>query len=193
MTAFLKKHVNDGEDVYRIDFEDGSTVGVIFEHLFFDITEGKFIAINSDSQEFVGHEFAKVKDGKIVPVKVSKIYKDGKVTETFGPQAEGHLNFLTGGFITGNGGQIGLCNMFDFDTESMTFNAAKKAEDLEKYGSLNYQEFKDIVSQEFFDANSFSLFSVAFGKGLAKEEAFKAYLNRLAGCFFNNNIKGSGD
>ena len=128
-TGFFKS-CNDGLDVIRVEFEDGSNVGVIVEHLFFDITEGNFIAINSDSQQYVGHEFAKVSpEGKVTPVKVSRIFLDGKATETFAPQPRGYLNYLAGGFISGNDGQIALCNSLGFD--GMNFDAEKRRADLE--------------------------------------------------------------
>ena len=148
LTAFFKG--NEELDVVRVEFEDSSNVGVIVEHLFFDMTEGKFVAINSDSQEYVGHEFAKVTPEGVVPVKVSRIYLDGKAKESFAPQAEGHLNYLAGGFISGNDGQLGICNRFDFDTERMCYDKAKKAADLEKYGLLDYEDFGYVVSEDFF-------------------------------------------
>ncbi len=185
LTAFFKGS-NKELDVVRVEFEDGSNVGVIVEHLFFDMTEGKFIAINSDSQEYVGHEFAKVKvEGQIVPVKVSRIYLDGKTKETFAPQAEGYLNYLAGGVISGNDGQLGICNRFDFDTERMCYDTEKKAADLEKYGLIDYEDFKGIVSEEFFRNNHIYEFGVAFGKGLVSPEEFKAYLGKFAGYFFD--------
>ena len=180
LTVLYRNTVDDGADIIRVEFEDGSTVGVIYEHLFFDLTDGKFIAINSDNQEFVGHEFAKVKEDKVIPVKVSKIFKDGKAHETFAAQCSGYLNYLTGGLITGNDGQLGLCNMFDFDTENMTFDAAKKAEDLEKYGLYVYDPTKSVVSKEFFDNNHCEEFSVAFGKGLIDASYLKAYSKKFA-------------
>ena len=188
LTGFFKSN-NKELDVVRIEFEDGSNVGVIVEHLFFDMTEGKFIAINSDSQEYVGHEFAKVTpEGKVVPVKVSRIFLDGKATETFAPQAEGYLNYLAGGVISGNDGQLGICNRFDFD--GMKFDVEKRKADLKKYGRLDYEPFRGIVSKEFFDANHVDEFGVAFGKGLVSAEEFKAYLDKFAGYIFN---EGSGE
>ncbi len=183
LTVLYKNTVDDGTDIIRVEFEDGSTVGVIYEHLFFDLTEGRFVAINSDNQEFVGHEFAKVdSESKVIPVKVTKIFKDGKAHETFGAQGSGYLNFLTAGIISGNDGQLGLCNMFDFDTEKMTFDADKKAEDLEKYGLFDYENFKSVVSKEFFDNNHCEEFTVAFGKELIDANHLKAYLKKFASC-----------
>ncbi len=183
MTAFFKETPSDGLDVVRVEFEDGSNVGVIVEHLFFDLTEGKFIAINSDSQEYVGHEFAKVnKDGKVTPVKVSRIFKDGKATETYAPHT-GELNYLAGGFISGNDGQLAWCNRFEFDTESMTYDKDKRVADLVKYGRLEYEELREILSEDMFHANHLDELSVSIGKGLMSVEQLKAYLSKFTHCF----------
>ena len=192
LTGFFKNNVDEGLDIIRVEFEDGSNVGVIVEHLFFDLNEGKFIAINSDSQEYVGHEFAKVTpEGKVVPVKVSKIYNDGKAAQTFGPQPEGHWNYLAGGFISGNDGQLGMCNMFDFNTNAMTYDAEKKAEDLVTYGKLSYDVFDGIISRSTFYSNHFDECSVAFGKGLARCDDFRAYIAKFAGYFFDEGSRGT--
>ena len=184
LTAFFKRSFKDGINSIRIEFEDNSSVGVIAEHLFFDLTLGKFVAVNSDSVDYVGHDFAKVNnEGNVIPVKVSKIYNAEKVTEAYAPQAEGHLNFLANGFISGNDGQLGLCNRFDFDIQKMLYNPDKKAKDLAKYGELDYNDFKNIISKDFFYKNHFEEFSVAFAKGLMSKNEFKAYLEKFAHCF----------
>ena len=178
LTAFFKG--NEELDVVRVEFEDGSNVGVIVEHLFFDMTEGKFIAINSDSQEYVGHEFAKVTPEGVVPVKVSRIYLDGRAKESFAPHT-GELNYLAGGFISGNDGQLAWCNRFEFD--GMKFDADKRKADLEKYGRLEYEVLSEILSKEFFYANHFDELSAAVGKGLISIEQLKAYLSKFTHCF----------
>lgn len=53
LTAFFRRKFHNGADVIRVDFEDGSNVGVIKEHLFFDLDEKKFVAVNADSQDFI--------------------------------------------------------------------------------------------------------------------------------------------
>ncbi len=186
LTVFFKSNEPEGIDVVRVEFEDGSNVGIILEHLFFDMTEGKFVAVNADNkEEYVGHSFAKVVDGHVKPVRVSKIYLDGRATQTYAPQCRGYLNFLAGGFITGNEGQLGLCNMFDFDIDTMTFDKEKKAKDLEQFGTLDYEELEGLVSRSFFDNNHCEQFSVAVGKGLITPEQLKVYLDRPASIFLD--------
>lgn len=128
-----------------------------------------------------GHAFAKVNDeGKVIPVKVKAIYSDGKVKDTYAPQCEKCLNFIAEGFITGNDGQLGLCNRFDFDTQNMTYDMDKKNADLKKFGLLDYDKLKDIVSREFFNSNHIEEFSVSIGKGLISEQELREYLSMYA-------------
>ena len=184
LTAFFRDIPDGGADVIRVEFEDGSSVGVIYEHLFFDLTEGKFVAVNAGSVEFIGHEFAKAStDGKITGVKVTGIRADGKANETYAPQCEGHLNFIAEGFITGNDGQLGLCNRFDYDTDKMTYDAVRQEADMMKYGILEYGELDDVISKDFYMKNKCYEFRVAIGKGLMTFEQLREYLSKYAGYF----------
>ena len=185
LAAFFKS--NDKEyEVLRVMFEDGSNVGVVIEHLFFDLTAGKFVAVNAENLDYIGHEFAKVtKDGDVTSVKVAGIIKDGTVKETYAPQAEGHWNFLANGFISGNDGQLGFVNRFDFDTRSMTYDKMLKNFSLLYYGRCGYILFKDLVSVRFFKKNRLDEFSVALGKGLMTAEYFREYLRKFKSCLFD--------
>ena len=100
----------NGDDKIRAwDFVNGKSTSAPLTGFFkgsnegCDMTEGKFIAINSDGQEYVGYAFAKV----------NRIFVDGKATETLESQCSGYLNYLPGDFITGNDGHLAICNMFD--------------------------------------------------------------------------------
>lgn len=188
LTAFFKHNFDKPLDVIRVGFDDGSTVGVIFEHLFFDLDLGRFIAINADSLDFIGHSFAKVnQDGKVIPVKVNSIFINEKTTQTYAPQCLGHQNFLAAGFITGNDGQLEICNRFDFDVENMCYDKDKKADDLLKHGRLDYEDFKGFMSKEFFYNNHVDDWGVACSKGFIPAEKVKAYLMHFSHCFLKNN------
>ena len=187
LMAFFKCELDKPLDVIRVVFEDGSNVGVIVEHLFFDIDAGKFISINPDNLDFLGHSFAKVnEEGKVIPVKVSKIFIDGKTTKTFAPQVRGHQNFLAAGFITGNDGQLEICNRFDFDINNMRYDPERKAEDMLIHTKLNYEDLKDIMSEDFFYSNHIDDWGIACSKGLISAEKIKAYLAHFAHCFIEN-------
>lgn len=186
LTAFFKKHDDNGFNVIRIHFEDGSNVGIIFEHLFFDLTLGKFIAVNADNIDFIGHDFAKInQQGLIVPVKVKAITLNDKVYEAFSPHCKSYLNFFANGFISGTGSLLGLCNMFEFDTDNMRFETIKKEHDLKFFGRLGYAALKDLVSEQFFFDNHCDEFSVAFGKNLISYQNFRNFIRKFSHCFIS--------
>ena len=188
LTALFKHHDDNGFNVIRIHFEDGSNVGIIKEHLFFDLTIGKFIAVNPDSLDFIGHDFAKINsEGQIVHVNVTAITLDETTYDAYSPHCSGYLNFFANGFISGTDGLLGLCNMFDFDTEHMRFEPNKKAHDLNFFGRLGYAALKDLVSEQFFFDNHCDEFSVAFGKNLISYQDFRIFLSRFSHCFINHN------
>lgn len=187
LTAFFKKHDDNPINVIRIHFEDGSTIGVIYEHLFFDLTLGKFIAVNADSIDFIGHDFAKINsEGNIIPVKVTAISLDEITHDAYSPHCKGYLNFFANGFISGTGGLLGICNMFDFDTHNMRFDPIKKQHDLMFYGRLGYAALKDLVSEQFFIDNHCDEFAVAFGKNLISYQNFRNFISKFSHCFLSH-------
>ena len=184
LMAFFRGCDLDGRDVFRIKFEDGSNIGVVHEHLFFDVNAGKFVAVNAKNLNYIGHKFAKVnEDGEIIPVKVVSITKDGKVKDSYAPQAEKHWNFLADGFITANDGQLGFVNRFEFDINEMKYDKDLMKEDLLTFGTCGYDLFEDVMTQEFFVKNRFNEASVAFGKGLMTPSEFIEYLRKFEYCF----------
>lgn len=194
LMAFYKEE--DGEkkhDVIRVKFEDGSSVGVVVEHLFFDLTEGKFVAVNKDSMDYIGHEFAKVAKtdkGRIVNgVKVTEIVKDGKVTKTYAPQPETHWNFLAEGFITANDGQLGFVNRFEFDTNTMAYDYVKYHRDLFMYGRTGYDRFRYLMSAHYFKKNRFEETQIAVRKELIDFKEFYAYLYKFKHCFIDKGLR----
>ena len=184
LTAFFKNKSDDGFDVIRVRFEDGSNVGIIGEHLFFDLNEKRFVAVNSQTLDYIGHEFAKVdKDGEVKGVRVVGIEIGGKAKKAYAPQAEGYWNFLANGFISANDGQLGTCNRFEFDADRMRYDPDQKAADIQKYGLLDYEKLSHVISREFFERNRMEELAVAFGKGLMTFEYWNAYLEKFAHCF----------
>ena len=185
LMAFYKEEDGEKEhDVIRVKFEDGSSVGVVVEHLFFDLTEGKFVAVNKDSMNYIGHEFAKVNDGMVHGVKVTEIAKDGTVAKTYAPQPEKHWNFLAEGFITGNDGQLGFVNRFNFNVNGMCYELRHNL-DYPMYGITGYNRFKDLMSLHYYTRNRFGETQIAVSKGLIDFDEFYAYLTKFKHCFFD--------
>ena len=59
----------------------------------------------------------------------------------------------------------GMVNLFEYD-ENMKYDETLMVQDIEKYGLYTYDDFKDYVSIEVFNAFPFKYYKVAIGKGL---------------------------
>jgi hypothetical protein len=73
------------------------------------------------------------------------------------------------------GGIDGLFNIFDVDTDTMSYDAEKKAQDIEKYGLYTFEDFAGMIPEEAYYAFNGAYLKVAIGKGLLTWEDI-AYL-----------------
>lgn len=161
-------------DVIYLLFSDGSRIGVIFEHAFFDRDLNQYVYINEvNVSDYIGHRFVKVLNnggefisGEVVltGVEVVKEY-----VRTFSPVScllnavtEGLLSFTE--IISDHGPIYGATNIFEYD-ENMKYDEEKMQADIEKYGLYTYDDFKDYMTYEEFISVPWAYFKVAVGKG----------------------------
>ena len=80
-------------------FSDGTSVGVVDVHVFFDLTDRRFVAINSADQEseLSGHEFAKLVAGS---VELVSIREDGTTDSYYIPISEAYFNCFAEGMLS---------------------------------------------------------------------------------------------
>lgn len=64
------------------------------------------------------------------------------------------------------GGIEGLFNIFEVDTDTMAYDAQKKAQDTETYGMFTYADFADLIPEEAFYAFNGAYLKVAIEKGM---------------------------
>ena len=55
----------------------------------------------------------------------------------------------------------------------------KMKSDINKYGLFSYNEWKDYVTEEQFNAFNGSILKVAIGKGLISMEELQGYINKF--------------
>ena len=69
--------VREQAAVLRVSFSDATSVGVVEEHVFFDLTDRRFVAINSADQEaeLAGHAFARLAGCRIEAIQVVLVKK----------------------------------------------------------------------------------------------------------------------
>ena len=94
----------------------------------------------------------------LVDVKLEK-----RVTATYSLTTYSHLNYFINGMLSVPG-NIYLLNIFDVDTDIMQYDPVKKDADIEQYGLLAYDDFKDIVSEDVYNALNGKYLGVAVGK-----------------------------
>ncbi|MBR3225335.1 MAG: hypothetical protein IKF78_08435 [Atopobiaceae bacterium] len=154
--------------VLRVSFSDGTSVGVVDEHVFFDLTDRKYVAINSADQEseLAGHAFAKLVDGRIEEVTLTSIRPDGTTESYYSPVSEAHFNCFAEGMLSMSGFLKGFYNVFDLEEGTLRYDAAKKAAEIAEIGEIPYAVLASCGSKELFDRNNFGWFSVSLAKGL---------------------------
>ena len=178
-------------NVLNVKFSDGTTVGVLAEHLFFDMTLGKFIAINDAAMEqnrsYIGHAFAKVSPtGKVNTVTLTDIAIGEKTYEYYAPIAEEHWSHMVNGMFSGCAYTLGMVNRFDFVKGELRYDAQKKAADLANYAILPYEVVAEYMSYELYKKNRFDEMSVAIAKGLLTEAELVGLIDQFIDCFYNS-------
>ncbi len=124
ITFFYRVH--EEAEVLRVSFSDGTSVGVVDERVFFDLTDRKYVAINSADQEseLAGHAFAKLVDGRIEEVTLTSICPDGTTDSYYSPVLEAHFNCFAEGMLSMSGFLKGFYNVFDLEEGALRYDAA---------------------------------------------------------------------
>ena len=81
------------------------------------------------------------------------------------------------------GGISGLFNIFDVDTETMTYDSVKMQADIEKYGLFTYEDFEGIIPESAYYAFNGAWLKVAIGKGNLTWEYIEYLAERYARFF----------
>ena len=155
-------------NVIHLIFDDGSDIGVISEHGFFDLDTMKYEYIDeSNYQDYIGHRFYK-EDGLQVTLVGSYIMEE--YTMCYELPSYYHLNFFTEGILSMPGGIEGLFNIFDY-ADNLQYDQEKMIEDINTYGLFTIEEFEPYgVTEEMFYAYAGQYLKVALGKGILTEE-----------------------
>lgn len=155
-----------------LKFSDGTKLGIKFEHGLFDKTLNKYVYItNSNAQQFVGHNFVKVNNvnGEYVSSVVTLMGWENveEYVRVFSPASLFHMNIVTNGLLTVTAwpcNSSGFENRFEFD-ENMKYDEEQMQADIEQYGLYTYEDFKDLMTEDLFNALPWKYFKVGVGKG----------------------------
>ena len=161
--------------VINLEFSNGSYIGVVAEHGFFDLDLMKYVYIDEyNYNDYVGHRF--YSDGNSI-VTLNRAYITTQYTEVYSPVTAYHLNYFTEDILSMPGGIEGLFNIFEYD-DNLKYNEELMKQDIEKYGLYTYDDFKDYCSYEFYQAFPAEYLKVAVGKGYITFDEIIYLINR---------------
>lgn len=154
-------------EIIHLYFSDGTDVKVISEHGFWDYDLNKYVYLDKDAAEYIGHKFAKQDGDILIKVTLTDVVLETEMTTAWSPVTAGHLCYFVNGMLSMPGGVGGLFNIFDVDAETMTYDYEAMARDIEKYGLFTYEELSEYVDlpREMFDAAGGQYLKVSIGKG----------------------------
>lgn len=180
--------VNDDVDreatnynVINLHFSDGTKTSIVSEHGFFDLDLNKYVYIREDNySQYIGHSFYGINgngDLSSKKVKLLSVDVEEKFTKVCSPVTANNLNIISDNMLSMAGGIEGLFNFFDYNPVTLKYDEAKKQADIEKYGLLTYEDYKDLLPYEVYEVLPCQYMSVSIGKGLITWDKIKEYIN----------------
>ena len=182
---FIDNELIGHYEVIKLNFSDDTVVNVISEHGFWDVELNKYVYLDENAAEYIGHCFLKYDGNGMTEVTLTDVEIITEVTTAWSPVTYGHLCYFVDGMLSMPGGIDGLFNIFEVDSETLTYNTEAMNADIEEYGLFTYEEFYEMypVSEEVFDAFNGEYLKVAIGKGLITYERIGELIERYAEFF----------
>ncbi len=167
-------------NVLHLSFENGVETGLVYKHGYFDLDLNKYVYLSIDNyQNFIGHRFVYVdanlnrSEVKLLSGKVSRMY-----TKVVSPVTAKHLDLVIDNMLGLSSSLDGLFNIFEYDSSTLAFDEDKMKRDIDKYGLLDYEYFKDYFPKEIYDLLPCKYLGVSIGKGLITWDIIKSYISK---------------
>ena len=168
--AYIVSHngVVSMREVIRLIFANGNEVKIVEEHVFYDVTLGKYVAITSENAEFFqGHTFlALSEDGtELQEVELVSVVREMRETAVYEVVTYQHLTCFTEGILSASAYLDPLLNIFAIDEETFAYDAEQLQKDIETYGLYTYADFEGLITEEAFVLYNAAYLKIAIGKG----------------------------
>lgn len=178
-------------NVINLSFSDNTKVKVIYEHAFWDYDLNEYVFLREDAAQYIGHWFNKQTTddyGNLTwsTVQLTDVDISLEYTSAYSPVTYSYLCYYVNGMLSMPGATEGLINIFEVNSDTMTYNQEAFESDVETYGLFTYEEFYEMlpVPEEVFNAFNGQYMKIAFGKGILTEEKLSALYSRYSK-FFN--------
>ena len=183
--VFVDSELTGHYEVITLTFSDNTTVEVISEHGFRDTDLNKYVYLDENAEDYIGHSFLKKSGDTMTEVTLTGVDISTEITEAYSPVTYGHLCYYVNGMLSMPGGIDGLFNIFDVDPDTLTIDEESYASDIAEYGLYTYEEFSEIfpVGEEVFEAFNGRYLKVAIGKGLITPDRIGELIERYSEFF----------
>ena len=179
---FLDSDPTAEYEVVRLYFSDGTSVNVIYEHGFWDYDLNRYVYLDNNAADYIGHTFAKQNGDKLEKVQLVDVVITTETTTAWSPVTVGHLCYFVNGMLSMPGGVGGLFNIFEVNPETMTYDYEQIEKDIETYGLFTYEELNAIcpLSEEMFNAAGGAYLKISIGKGNLTMDELIAMITRYS-------------
>lgn len=176
-------------EIITLRFSDGTKVEIVDEHAFFDSDLNRYVYLDKNAKDYIGHHF--IKQGKNKnhnnQTKVELIDVDikEKSVATYSPVTYSHLCYYVNGMLSIPGGIEGLFNIFEIDSKILKYDSVQMYEDIQNYGLFTYEEFNELipVSREMFDAVQGQYLKISIAKGMITLEEIENLILKYSHLF----------
>ena len=179
---FLDSDPEAEYEVIRLYFSDGTYVNVISEHGFWDYDLNRYVYLDRNAADYIGHTFAKQNGDKLEKVQLVDVVIETETTTAWSPVTVGHLCYFVNGMLSMPGGVGGLFNIFEVDPETMTYDYEQIEKDIATYGLFTYEELNAIcpLTEEMFNAAGGAYLKISIGKGNLTMDELIAMITRYS-------------
>ena len=159
--------------VLTLNFDDNTSIRIIGGHVFFDLTQRRYVTINeSNYQAYFGHNFMTYGDDfnyssrKLVDATISS-----ETTGAYAIVTDTYYNCITNNIVTATPTIPGIYQLVSsYLDENLNFDHQQFLEDVNKYGTYDYELFKEYISYEQYIQLCAPYFKLAEIKGFTTFE-----------------------
>ena len=150
--------------ILYLTFSDGTEIGIVGEHGFFDKDKLEYVYINENNvDEYIGHNFYTINNSnhsdKLISYRIEE-----KLINIYSPISNYHMNCFANGMLTMSNFLDGFINIFKLD-ENMKYDEELMKKDLEMYGEGTIEEFLVVANEDIIKSFPYKYVKVSMGKG----------------------------
>ena len=154
------------QSILALTFSDGRVLEMIGEHVFYDKTLSKYVAITPDNvSEYIGHTFVANEGEGVAEILLVSAEEYKRETGIYEVVTYQNISCFTNGVLSASAYLDRVLNVFDIDADTMAYDAEQVAADIEEYGLYTYDDFAGLISEEAFDLYNAAYLKVAVGTG----------------------------